>query len=124
MPAGGSTGGADTIRIQQANGQQFSAQSIDLDSITASPSTTVTFTGLRADGTTVTQTFDLDNTQGLQSFQFDSDFTDLLHLDLDPSNNVFFDDLTVVPGSQGPIRSSAGEALIRLCFPDPRPITR
>jgi len=93
VPAGG--GGISTIRIQAQDNSSFSMQSIDLDTLSATAGETATFTGTRADNSTVTQTFNLDSTLGLQTFQFSSDFTNLKYLDFAPSANQYFDNVTL-----------------------------
>jgi hypothetical protein len=95
VPAGGAVGGANTIRIAQDDNGLFSAHSIDLDTTSALNGISVTFSGVKADGTTVTQTFTLDNVQGLQTFQFSDAFTHLRRMDLIPGSNVLFDNLTL-----------------------------
>ncbi|MEJ0077101.1 MAG: putative Ig domain-containing protein [Alphaproteobacteria bacterium] len=97
VPSGGAVPTADTIRVEHEDGKHFSVQSIDLDTYSAFTGGSATFTGLKADGSTVTQTFSLDSTQGMQTFQFNGAFTDLTRLDLAPNGNVLFDNFILTP---------------------------
>ena len=98
VPPGG-TATVDTIHVQQQNGSLFSAQSIDLDTIFAAVGQSATFSGVKADNSVVTQTFNLDNAHGMQTFHFDSSFTGLKSLDFAPTMNEYFDNFTLTPGS-------------------------
>jgi len=65
-------------------GEVFDATSIQLNGRTIAASYDYTFTGLKADGTTVTQTFVLDqNPNTSQLFHFDSSFSNLVSLTTD-----------------------------------------
>ncbi|MDA9518860.1 hypothetical protein XI06_00465 [Bradyrhizobium sp. CCBAU 11434] len=97
VPAGGSVPTADTLLIQGQNGGLFSAQSIDLDTLFAAAGQIATFTGVKADNSTVTQTFSLDGGQGMQSFRFDTTFVGLKSLQFAPSMNEYFDNLVLTP---------------------------
>jgi len=110
VPEGGSAT-VDTIRIAQQNGGLFSARSIDLDTLFAtSGQQSATFVGTKSDNSTVTQTFNLDNVQGLQTFQFASTFTGLKYLDFEPTMNEYFDNLTLTSSTASGAASSASTA--------------
>jgi Tryptophan-rich Synechocystis species C-terminal domain/Cadherin-like/Bacterial Ig-like domain len=104
-PLGQATFTPSRIEIQRQDGSAFGIQSIQLDTPFAVSGVTqsATFTGVTATGSTVTQTFVLDNVPGLQTFQFGSQFDDLTSLEFNGNANPLqFDgiDLTppVVPG--------------------------
>ncbi len=88
--------GASTIRLEKQDETPFSAKAIDLDTNFAE-TVSVTFTGLKFDNTTVTQTFNLDTTQGLQTFSFNDNFANLKQLNFTPSDNVLFDNFVIDP---------------------------
>jgi hypothetical protein len=66
------------------NGALFDISQIDIDYYSSSVMVSnITFLGIKADGSTVTTTFDLSGpfTPQFQTFQFDSDWTDLTSVD-------------------------------------------
>lgn len=68
-------------RLTQVGGGAFTLSSIDLaDLFNDGSQAPVTFTGLRADSSTTTQSFVTDNLSGLQTFNF-SNFTNLVSVD-------------------------------------------
>jgi Ca2+-binding RTX toxin-like protein len=97
VPAGGTVPTTDTIRVQPQDGGTFSAQAVDLDAFVAVSGTFATFTGVKADGSVVSETFNLDSTQGMQTFHFDASFSNLSYLDFSPSVNMYFDNFTLTP---------------------------
>ena len=62
-----------------------------------------TFTGHKADGTVVTQTFSLDDQIGLQTFNFDSQFTNLVSLTTDDAPFAHIDNLVLIIGNDAPV---------------------
>jgi hypothetical protein len=75
-------------RLTQVGGGAFNLSSIDLTDIGGNFSTTVSFTGRRADTSTVTQSFTTDAiTRTLQTFNF-SDFTNLVAVDWGTSRDA------------------------------------
>ena len=110
VPQGGTVPTGDTLRFQRADGSLFAAKSIDLDTLAAWSGVDVVFTGVKADGSVVTQTFNLDSVQGMQSFTFDSGFNNLSYLDFSPPSSVWFDNftLTTVPTDNDIIDGGAG----------------
>lgn len=96
----GNTGNPSRIQIQRPDGVAFGITSIALDSIfaTGNGSTmSATFTGTTVAGNTVTQTFQLDNAQGLQTFQFNASFGSLKSLQFAGTANLLFNGITLVP---------------------------
>ena len=88
----------NTIRIVRPDGGSFSAQSIDLNSIFgAIPAVVVTFSGVKADGNVMTQSLQLDLTEGYETLAFSSAFADLVQLDFTPSANAIFDNFKLTP---------------------------
>jgi hypothetical protein len=66
--------------LTKDGGGAFNVESIDLAELTPTSDTTaVTFTGTRADGSTVSATFTTDGLEGFETFTFDG-FTDLVSL--------------------------------------------
>jgi Ca2+-binding RTX toxin-like protein len=105
----------DTARLTKDDGTPFNVYSIELDTSYAVTGEVVTFTGHTALGGTVTTTFSLDSTQGLQTFVFPSTFTGLTDLTFvqDPTHvtNVQFDNL-VVGTDQAPLANAGGPYII------------
>ena len=93
------------IEIQRQDGGAFGIDSIALDTqLPTNPGNdSVTFTGITPSGNSVTQTFQLDNAQGLQTFQFGPGFDDLSSLQFVGSagSGLFpifqFDDIVLSP---------------------------
>jgi hypothetical protein len=86
------------LNLSQVGGGVFSISSIDLTTLFNS-STTVSFTGTKANSTTVSQIFTTDavvNT--LQTFNFNSNFTDLVSVNWS-GNNLQHDNINVSAAS-------------------------
>jgi hypothetical protein len=95
-------GAQDSVyRLTQDNGGVFTLSSIDLgNTFLTTPTRTVTFTGLRADNSTVTQDFTTDpDVINLRNFNF-SNFTNLVSVDFvgdGVSQYYQFDNINVSP---------------------------
>jgi hypothetical protein len=72
----------------------FSVSSIQLEGRTGSGGPYM-FTGIKSDGTIVTQTFQLDGVGGFQTFNFDSDFSNLVALKTDDASFAWIDNVVV-----------------------------
>lgn len=86
-------------RLTQDNGLPFGFNSIALSEDQRrmeAPEWIVTFTGVRADGSSVSETFVLDGVFGFQTF-LPVGFTEILSLDWSGSLPVQFDNLVLVP---------------------------
>jgi Ca2+-binding RTX toxin-like protein len=105
----------DTALVTNDAGVPFNVYSIQLDTSFAVTGEVVTFTGHTALGGTVTTTFTLDSTQGLQTFLFPSSFTSLTDLrfvqDATHATNIQFDNL-VVGTDQAPTANAGGPYII------------
>jgi len=96
----GSSGNPSRVLIQRPDGVAFGITSIALDSTFATgdgSTMSVTFTGTTPAGNVVTQTFQLDNAQGLQTFQFNSSFGNLKSLQFAGTAGLLFNSMTLVP---------------------------
>ena len=84
--------------LKASDGSAFNLGSIDLCELSdyTTESYSVTFTGLLSSGATVTQTLTLDGTFGIDSFSFDSDFSNLTSVSWDSGvYGVQFDNINV-----------------------------
>lgn len=84
----------ETTSVTDAGDAPFTLDSIDLAPLLAGGTGTfdVTFTGTLADSSTVSQTFTVSNTAGLQTFDF-SDFTNVVSVSFEQGTNIgFFED--------------------------------
>ena len=86
-------------RFSSANGSFFSLSSIEVSELwNHEVQELLTFIGLKADGTTVSQTFALDGLFGFETFYFDALFTDLVDLTwVQTDYFVQVDNINVVP---------------------------
>jgi hypothetical protein len=79
--------GTTTI-LSQVGGGAFTLLSIDLADLTNITSAPATFTGFRADNSTVTQNLNTDSLPGLQTFNF-SNFTNLVSVNISNASVQF-----------------------------------
>jgi hypothetical protein len=88
-------------RLTQNAGGLFDINSIQLTSLNGDESVTVNFTGTKADSSTVTQSFTTDSILStLETFTFDSSFTDLVSVEwLQISPFHQFDNINVTPSN-------------------------
>jgi hypothetical protein len=70
----------ETVALRRNGGGTFTIRSLDLANLNAEGSTSATFTGMYADGTTTQRTFTFDSFGALATMNFDSSFTDLIVL--------------------------------------------
>jgi hypothetical protein len=91
------SGANSIIQIERNDGGAFSIDSIGLDTLLDTLSATATFTGATAGGGTVTQTFEIDDTPGLQTFVFSAQFDDLTSLQFTGSEQLEFNDIVLSP---------------------------
>lgn len=91
------------IRLTQVGGGAFDLASIDLTNLGSGLSTTVAFMGFKADLSTVIQSFTTDTLISLETFTFNSGFTNLTKVEWlqgDPSHQ--FDNVNVTATSAVP----------------------
>lgn len=87
--------GAPFATLAKAGGGTFTLNSIDLSEFSASspPSgSTATFTGYRQGGSSVSATYELDGSFGLETFTF-SGFTDLLYVQISQNDYIQLDNI-------------------------------
>jgi murein DD-endopeptidase MepM/ murein hydrolase activator NlpD len=89
--------GTDTIQITKQDKTTFSMKSVGLDTYYVESGAVATFIGIKADGTIVSQTFQLDATANFQTFSFNSSFTNLMTVDFTATDSILFDNLTFDP---------------------------
>src|SRR5215510_8546986 len=92
-------------------GMAFDASSVLLEGRTG-PGGDYTFTGIKADGTQVTQTFHLDGVIGFQSFSFDASFSDLVALKTDDASFAWIDNLALNVHPNSPPTAVADTAAV------------
>ncbi len=100
IPVGQDSVAPSTVSVRRQDGSAFAIQSIKLDTPFAEAAT-ATFTGTTRSGGTVTETFQLDQVQGMQTFQFGSQFDDLTSLQFSGNAQLQaqlqFDDIVLAP---------------------------
>ena len=105
-----SNNGDGAISLTKDDGGAFTLESIDLAEHSGNPSSfDVTFTGIKSDGSEVTQAFTLDgDASGAETFAFSNDFTGLVSvswmqggLPLNPLHD--FDNIVITASDEGPV---------------------
>jgi 6-phosphogluconolactonase (cycloisomerase 2 family) len=100
----------DTLTLQRADGKAFNLVSADLNYASTSASVSVTFTGTKSGGSTVSQTFTVANT-GFATFTFPASFTGLTSVRWSPAYQVQMTYVVAsLPGS--PLDSPSGTATV------------
>ena len=96
--------GGSTITLTNTLGHAFSMQSIDLAELLGFGNVSVTFTGTKADTSTVQQTFTLDGLLGFETFAFDPSFNKLVSVSWDDTADYHaFDNISVSVPAPAPI---------------------
>jgi hypothetical protein len=89
-----SEAGNDFNYLTQVGGGAFDLASIDLTGsfdLDIGRNSTVNFTGIKTDFSTVTQSFTTDDLSGFQTFTFNSDFTNLIVVEFSDNSFLQFD---------------------------------